>query len=237
MNMNMAISLSTHPMMMSFNSVKLQAKYQESSWYSNGVSLPKSTQYTPFLAMPGSRMFSKEKRCLSVADSDQLEAGISSKDPPAENSELQANVNAKLESQTPDTSDVPTDQNQGSGAVSNSQSNPKRSPLTARERLRAARVLHRYTESKASNKSDMGSRVLDALKESDRGKKRSRLPEAPSDMLDDSKRGLPKPGLTFSFPGGFDLFIIAFSFVFISSVMFATTYFVWKVGAIHFNEY
>ncbi|XP_057726920.1 uncharacterized protein LOC130942227 isoform X2 [Arachis stenosperma] len=237
--MNMAISLSTHPMMMSFNSL-LQAKYQDSSWCSNGVSLPKATQYTPFLAVPVSRMFSKEKRfghCLSVADSDQLEAGISNKDPPAENSELQANVNAELESRTSDASEVSTDQNQGSAAFSNPQSNPKRLPLTARERLRAARVLNRYTESKTSKKSDMGSRVLDALKESDRGKKRSRLPEAPTDMLDDSKRGLPKAGLTFSFPGGFDLFIVAFSFVFISTVMFATTYFVWKVGAIHFNEY
>nr|DAD28063.1 TPA_asm: hypothetical protein HUJ06_029531 [Nelumbo nucifera] len=79
----------------------------------------------------------------------------------------------------------------------------KRSPLTAREKLRAARVLSRYTESKPS-KSDMGmgSKVLDALRESDRGKKRSGLPEAPSNLFDDSKRGLPKQGWTFQFPGG-----------------------------------
>ena len=202
-------------------------------------------------------MLSKEKRfghCLSVADSDQLAADIStSKDsgyaessptndqsasmnPPAENVQLQANGNAESGSQTSEDSNVSTDQNQGSAASPNSQSVPKRSPLTARERLRAARVLNRYTESKAS-KSDMGSRVLDALKESDRGKKRSRLPEAPTNLFDDSKRGLPKQGLTFEFPGGFDLFLVVFSFVFISTVMFATTYFVWKVGAIHFNEY
>ncbi|XP_071919832.1 uncharacterized protein [Coffea arabica] len=111
----------------------------------------------------------------------------------------------------------------------------KRSPLTARERLRAARVLRRYTESKAS-KPELGSKLLDALKESDKGK-RSGLPEAPANLFDDSKRGMPKPGWTFEFPGGFDLFLIVFSFVFISTVMFATTYIVWKLGGIHFNEY
>ncbi|KAL3500299.1 hypothetical protein ACH5RR_039392 [Cinchona calisaya] len=111
----------------------------------------------------------------------------------------------------------------------------KRSPLTAREKLRAARVLSRYTESKAS-KPELGSKLLDALKESDKGK-RPGLPEAPTNLFDDSKRGMPKPGWTFEFPGGFDVFLIAFSFVFISTVMFATTYIVWKLGGIHFNEY
>lgn len=112
----------------------------------------------------------------------------------------------------------------------------KRSPLTAREKLRAARVLSRYAESKAT-KPGMGSKLLDVLRESDKGKKRSGLPEAPTNLFDDSKRGLPKPGLTFEFPGGADMFLIAVSFGLISTIMFATTYIVWKVGAIHFNEY
>ncbi|XP_039128186.1 uncharacterized protein LOC120264441 [Dioscorea cayenensis subsp. rotundata] len=111
----------------------------------------------------------------------------------------------------------------------------KRVPLTAREKLRAARVLSKYNESKPA-KVEPKNRVLDALRESNKGK-RPGLPEAPSDLLDDKKRGLPKQGLTFNFPGGSDLWFIAFSFAFISSVMFATTYIVWKVGAIHFNEY
>ncbi|XP_019192645.1 PREDICTED: uncharacterized protein LOC109186911 isoform X2 [Ipomoea nil] len=112
----------------------------------------------------------------------------------------------------------------------------KRSPLTAREKLRAARVLSRYNnESKAASKPDMGSKLLEVLRESEKGKKG--LPEAPNNLFDDSKRGLPKPGWTFELPVGFDVFLIAFSFVFISTVMFATTYIVWKVGAIHFNEY
>lgn len=115
-----------------------------------------------------------------------------------------------------------------------SSAKPKRSSLTARERLRAARVLSRYNETKPS-RSDMG-KVLDAIKESERGKKKG-LPEAPGNLFDDSNRGVSKPGLSFEFPGGNDLFIIVFSFVFISTVMFATTYIVWKVGAIHFNEY
>ncbi|KAJ8637039.1 hypothetical protein MRB53_011306 [Persea americana] len=114
------------------------------------------------------------------------------------------------------------------------QSLPKRSPLTAREKLRAARVLNKFTESRPS-KREMGRSVLDALRESDVGKPRG-LPQAPTNLFDDSKRGMPKQGLTFDFPGGVDLFVIVFSFVFISSVMFATTYIVWKAGAIHFNE-
>ncbi|KAF0926525.1 hypothetical protein E2562_026015 [Oryza meyeriana var. granulata] len=50
----------------------------------------------------------------------------------------------------------------------------------------------------AVGKPEFGSPVLDALRETDGTKKRrSRLPEAPSNMFDDSKRGLPKEGWTF----------------------------------------
>lgn len=233
----------------------MQPKYQEASRYSVGASLPKA-KFTPFSVTSARRMQAKEKRpgtCLSVADSDQLAADVDGKNssgdaerstpndqspstnPPAENVQFQANAGANA---SPESKSQTSEVSNRSAASPNSQSRTKKSPLTARERLRAARVLSRYTESKeSSNKSDMGSRVLDALKESDRGKKRSRLPEAPTNLFDDSKRGLPKPGFTFQFPGGFDLFIIVFSFVFISTLMFATTYIVWKVGAIHFNEY
>ncbi|KAL1217849.1 hypothetical protein V5N11_009620 [Cardamine amara subsp. amara] len=118
------------------------------------------------------------------------------------------------------------------------QTSGKRAPLTARERLRAARVLRRYTEATPKpSKPRMGRQLLDVLKESDKKSNRKPgLPEAPTNMLDDSKRGMPKNGLTFDFPGGSDILVIAFSFVFISTVMFATTYIVWKLGAIHFNE-
>lgn len=128
-----------------------------------------------------------------------------------------------------------TNLNQEASAAKSS-STLKRAPLTARERLRAARVLSRYTDSKPS-KPQLGSKLLEALQETDKGKKRSGLPEAPTNLFDDSKRGLPKEGWTINIPGGMDVFLIVFSFVFISSVMFATTYIVWKVGAIHFNEY
>ncbi|KAK6145529.1 hypothetical protein DH2020_022349 [Rehmannia glutinosa] len=128
-----------------------------------------------------------------------------------------------------------TNPNQDSLAAKSS-STVKRAPLTARERLRAARVLSRYTDSKPS-KPGLQSKLLDSLRESDKGKKRPGLPEAPTNMLDDSKRGLPTGGWTINISAGMDVFLVIFSFVFISSVMFATTYIVWKVGAIHFNEY
>ncbi|CAH9121459.1 unnamed protein product [Cuscuta epithymum] len=112
----------------------------------------------------------------------------------------------------------------------------RRSSLTAREKLRAARVLNRYNEPNTASKPKVGNQLFDVLRESEKGKKKG-LPAAPNNMLDDSKRGLPKAGLTFDFPGGSDVFLIVFSFVFISTLMFATTYVVWKMGAIHFNEY
>ncbi|KAI3793328.1 hypothetical protein L1987_35945 [Smallanthus sonchifolius] len=118
-------------------------------------------------------------------------------------------------------------------------SSPKRLKLTAREKLKAARVRNRESEPKAAKKEELGSKVLEVLRETDRvtGKKRSGLPEAPTNMLDDSKRGMPKKGLTFELPVGWDVFLIITSVVVISTIMFTTTYIVWKVGAIHFNEY
>ncbi|XP_062215923.1 uncharacterized protein LOC133916321 [Phragmites australis] len=127
---------------------------------------------------------------------------------------------------------------------------PKRAPLTARERLRAARVLGKYAEPSAkgaaskSAKPEFGSGVLDALREADAkkagaggGRRRSRLPEAPGNLFDDSKRGLPKDGWTFELPFGVDVFLVLVSFTLITTIMFGTAYLVWKLGAIHFNEY
>lgn len=173
----------------------------------------------------------------SVSNDNSSALSQSPSDASAENGISQLKVTNESSSQSSEASNgqvLSSEQKPDTSSSPDLQST-KRSPLTARERLRAARVLSRYNESKTS-KSDMGSKVLEAIRESDRGKKRSRLPEAPTNLFDDSKRGMPKPGWTFQFPGGSDLFVIAFSFILISTVMFATTYIVWKVGAIHFNE-
>ncbi|KAG5533530.1 hypothetical protein RHGRI_027647 [Rhododendron griersonianum] len=205
------------------------------------------------LGMVGLRRHKNSKKrglCLLVANGDRIaidaidkgpanaetsdsDVRSSSLDSPVGNSQFQ--TSAETVSEDSNGSVVSSNQKQEATSV-NTKSGVKRSSLTAREKLRAARVLSRYTESKASNKAPFGSKVLEALRESDKGKKKSRLPEAPTNMLDDSKRGMPKPGWTFEFPGGIDVFFIAVSFVLISTLMFATTYFVWKVGAIHFNE-
>lgn len=132
------------------------------------------------------------------------------------------------------TSETPKPSN---GSISASE--PKRSKLTAREKLKAARVRSRDSEPKPVRKQELGSKVLEALRENDRitGKKRSGLPEAPTNMLDDSKRGMPPKGWTFELPVGWDVFLIILSVVVISTIMFTTTFVVWKMGAIHFNEY
>lgn len=179
---------------------------------------------------------------LSATESNKIAtdmAGTESENTERADNQAGATVGDDTASQTPrlamDVSQTETEMPQGNVSSSSMQSRPKGTPLTAREKLRAARVLSRYKEA-TPPKRELGRNVLDALRESDKGKKRSGLPEAPSNMFDDSKRGMPKKGLTFDFPGGFDLFLIIFSAVFISSVMFATTYIVWKAGAIHFNE-
>ncbi|WVZ56598.1 hypothetical protein U9M48_007099 [Paspalum notatum var. saurae] len=140
------------------------------------------------------------------------------------------------------------------GVANANGSAPKRAPLTARERLRAARVLGKYAEpsakgsasssSKPGNKPEFGSGVLDALREADAkkagpggGRRGSRLPEAPGNLFDDSKRGMPKEGWTFELPFGVDVFLVLVSFTLITSIMFGTAFLVWKLGAIHFNEY
>ncbi|XWS65828.1 hypothetical protein CRYUN_Cryun05aG0147100 [Craigia yunnanensis] len=249
----MAISLNS---VFGFN-FKLQAKYQHVSRSSVGASALKANPITFPLQMYGSGGRIQRKRwglCLSVADSDRLAMNSSVKgsgdaERPVSNDQVSAvnppsldshtNVDNESHSQTSEASNgsmVYSNLKQEASPSPNLPSTSKKASLTAKERLRAARVLSRYAESKPS-KSEMGSKVLDAMRESDKGKKRSRLPEAPTNLFDDSKRGMPKQGLTFQFPGGNDLFLIIFSFVFISTVMFTTTYIVWKVGAIHFNEY
>lgn len=204
-----------------FNS-KLQTRHQLISRCSR-ISVEPKTNLVPFpLGIYGSGRHIKKKKpgfCLAIVDTNQGGAdGSVSGTTNEANGKSQDSINNESES---------TDE---------TQSTVKKSPLTARERLRAARVLSRYAESKPAGKQEMGSKVLDALRESDKGKRKSGLPQAPTNLFDDSKRGMPKAGLTFSFPGGNDLFLIVFSFVFISTVMFATTFVVWKVGAIHFNE-
>ncbi|KAI4372916.1 hypothetical protein MLD38_011097 [Melastoma candidum] len=186
---------------------------------------------------------------LSMARTEQF--ALNSSDKGLANSEAVVSDSSPLEGSQPDAAGVrsqlstpdstngatpPSQAGPGQSPGTDSPSTPKRSPLTARERLRAARVLRRYSNAKPA-KSELGSKVLDAIKQSEGGKRRSGLPEAPTNLFDDSKRGLPKEGFTFQFPGGNDLLVVGFSFVFISTVMFATTYIVWKVGAIHFNEF
>lgn len=135
-------------------------------------------------------------------------------------------------------------------ADANGSAPPKRAPLTARERLRAARVLGKYAEPSAKGSSskpakpEFGSGVLDALREADAkkaggggGRRGSRLPEAPGNLFDDSKRGMPKDGWTFELPFGVDVFLVLVSFTLITTIMFGTAFLVWKLGAIHFNEY
>ncbi|KAL5710117.1 hypothetical protein ACHQM5_020728 [Ranunculus cassubicifolius] len=198
----------------------LQSKLRYNSRHNSGDSIKISVPSAPWLGL----LTKDKKLSLYSVAADINQATTNSTDTESGNPE-----------KTPTSESIPKtlESPSSNGGVVSSKS-VKRSSLTAREKLRAARVLKRVDTKPA--KSEFGSKVLDALRESERGKKRSRLPEAPSNMLDDSKRGMPKQGLTFDFPGGFDLFVIVLSFVLITTTMVATTYIVWKLGAIHFND-
>ncbi|CAA2974311.1 uncharacterized protein LOC111382125 [Olea europaea subsp. europaea] len=249
----MAVSLNS---VVGFNST---ANYQQITSINIRTALPRFPQFTSMSGAIGLRRSIERKRSqfyLLVANGDFVatetnnegsknfegsysdEGSSSDEKSSGIDDKVQASGDIELALRDSEASNGSIDSiklNTGASAV-NSSSTQKRAPLTARERLRAARVLSRYTDSKPS-KPELGSKLLEALRESDKGKRRPGLPEAPSNMLDDSKRGLPKPGWTFEFPGGVDVFLVILSFVLISTVMFSTTYIVWKVGAIHFNEY
>ncbi|MCL7044534.1 hypothetical protein MKW94_008362 [Papaver nudicaule] len=237
-----------------FNSSKLQAKDWTLARPYGGGSTLKTEYVTASSGLCfGSRKGIKHGRfglILSASNSNQVAADTTDKG--ASNSEkdhakdqlLAANSlaeNIQLKSSAKDEQSPQTTglSNGSAKETTTSAKSPKRSSLAAREKLRAARVLSRnVADSKPSKKSVLGSSVLDALREGDResGKKRMGLPEAPSNMLDDSRRGMPKQGLTWDLPGGNELFFIIFSATFIGTLMFATAFVVWKVGAIHFND-
>ncbi|KAG8380840.1 hypothetical protein BUALT_Bualt06G0058300 [Buddleja alternifolia] len=225
----MAVSLNS---VVSFNPIKLQSNYQQ---------VTRTITRALLLKVPsgavGLRHCTQPKRSkfyLLATSGDNIATETTDKDsktteglqPDNGLSDDIPNVNSSEKVEKIESSDASDEK---------SSSTVKRAPLTARERLRAARVLNRYTEPKPS-KPELGSKLLEALRETDKGKRRPGLPEAPTNMLDDSKRGLSKGGWSIDLPGGMDVYVVIFSFVFISTVMFATTYLVWKVGAIHFND-
>ncbi|KAJ7514558.1 hypothetical protein O6H91_23G049700 [Diphasiastrum complanatum] len=81
-------------------------------------------------------------------------------------------------------------------------------------------------------------RVLDALRQSEKGGKLTKFgqPVVPSNLFDEPKSSeAGSEPFQFSFNRG-QLFLV-FSFLLISSLMFGTAFLVWKVGAIHYNEY
>ncbi|KAI3748868.1 hypothetical protein L6452_12269 [Arctium lappa] len=182
---------------------------------------------------------SRNGRSLVVANGDRLATETSSKT--SESTERSIPSETEPVKNPPEASNGSISASEPIQDTYNAETNaiPKRSKLTAREKLRAARVRSRNAEPKPVVKAELGSKVLEALRENDKitGKKRSGLPEAPTNLFDDSKRGMPKKGLTFELPVGWDVFLIILSVVVISTVMFTTTFVVWKMGAIHFNEY
>ncbi|GAB2213875.1 hypothetical protein Droror1_Dr00018199 [Drosera rotundifolia] len=158
-----------------------------------GADILKSSCVSPPLLTLSPRGRIKQRRRQShilVSSNDSITSGSSFKDGEGPLAPLETSLS---------TTSV---EKKGSGGKTGTSVPKKAMPLTAREKLRAARVLSRYSESKAV-KQEMGSEVLDAIREVDKGK--GGLPEAPSNFFDDSKRGMPQKGWTFDFPGLYNI--------------------------------
>lgn len=113
-------------------------------------------------------------------------------------------------------------------------SNPS---LSAREKLRTARTLTGFAESDKPGTPQRQKNLLDALRESDKQGKTTKYgqPIEPSNLFDDRKRSTEKQK-QFEFTWGPSQFFGLLSFVLLTSIMFGTTYIVWKLGAIHYND-
>ncbi|XP_057815309.1 uncharacterized protein LOC131028945 [Cryptomeria japonica] len=111
--------------------------------------------------------------------------------------------------------------------------------LSAQEKLRTARTLSGFAESNKPVMPQPGKNLLDALRESDKQGKTTKFgqPVVPSNLFDDKKRGSPAEWGKFVFTVAPGQLFLLLSFLLISSIMFGTTYLVWKLGAIHYNEY
>jgi len=109
--------------------------------------------------------------------------------------------------------------------------------LSAREKLRTARTLSGFAESDKRGTPQRQKNLLDALRESDKQGKTSKYgqPIEPSNLFDDRKRSTQEAE-KFEFTWGPSQYYGLLSFVILTSIMFGTTYIVWKVGAIHFND-
>jgi len=109
--------------------------------------------------------------------------------------------------------------------------------LSAREKLRTARTLTGFAESDKPGTPQRQKNLLDALRESDKQGKTTKYgqPIEPSNLFEDRKRSTEKEK-KFEFTWGPSQFYGLLSFVLLTSIMFGTTYIVWKVGAIHYND-
>lgn len=109
--------------------------------------------------------------------------------------------------------------------------------LSVREKLRTARTLTGFAESDKAGTPQRQKNLLDALRQSDKEGKTTKYgqPIEPSNLFDDRKRSTEKEQ-KFEFTWGPSQFYGLLSFVILTSIMFGTTYIVWKVGAIHYND-
>lgn len=109
--------------------------------------------------------------------------------------------------------------------------------LSVREKLRTARTLSGFAESDKPGTPQRQKNLLDALRQSDKEGKTTKYgqPIEPSNLFDDRKRSTEKEQ-KFEFTWGPSQFYGLLSFVILTSIMFGTTYIVWKVGAIHYND-
>eukprot|EP00252_Welwitschia_mirabilis_P022305 TRINITY_DN599_c0_g1_i1.p1 TRINITY_DN599_c0_g1~~TRINITY_DN599_c0_g1_i1.p1 ORF type:complete len:257 (-),score=38.59 TRINITY_DN599_c0_g1_i1:70-840(-) len=140
-------------------------------------------------------------------------------------------------SKQPDKSRNKTSEDMDLSKQQDKSSSSMKLPSSKRE-SKTDRILSGFASSERrsdSFRSQPGKNILEVLKESDKFQKRGK-PVEPSDLFTDPKRSSKtEKAIEFKFEAP-QLFVLV-SFFLISSLMFGTVYIVWKLGAIHYNEF
>eukprot|EP00249_Psilotum_nudum_P004770 c18270_g1_i1 orf=248-1084(+) len=106
-----------------------------------------------------------------------------------------------------------------------------------RQKLKSARPTV-FTDGDSRSRGTVSKSLVEAIKQSEREGKTTKFgePIVPKNLFDDLER-IPSDEMKIDFSLNRGQFVIILSFLIIISIMLGTTFFVWKVGGIHFNEY
>ncbi|MCO5569161.1 hypothetical protein L7F22_022882 [Adiantum nelumboides] len=120
----------------------------------------------------------------------------------------------------------------------NSQGSPFSSTLTGTEKLKGAKPSVFLDSRVGGAFKEPGSKtLLDTMRQSDNNTKKFGQPGLPRNLFDEPEKLTAEDNKRFDFTLNIGQLALIFSFLTIICVMLGTAFLVWKVGAIHYNEF